>query len=661
MLHRRVPFLRLFLPLCIGIIAGRFFHLPLIVPLTFLAVLFTLLVLFYSAKEKSGNISFGITLNLFILAGGFLLCTYERSSLTNLGREKSLFVAQVSDFPVEKENSYLLRIKLITILKDKAPQKANGSMLIYHQKSRAVLNLMPGDLLIFRCTPQEISNRGNPGEFNYRFYMESKGIKYYAFTRDTDFIKVARPGSVSLRHMSVIFREKVISLYRRRGMEDKEVALAAAITLGEKDMLDASQKDNFSKAGVMHLMAVSGLHAGILSYFMFTALFFLRRKLNWLRILITVTTLWVFAFTAGLTPSVLRASLMFTFLHAGQLMKRRPDPVNTMLASAFVIALAKPTVIFDPAFLLSYMAVLSILLFYNDLYQTIHFRWRTTDRIWQMIVVSVTAQAGTLPLTIMMFNRFPLLFLLSNLIIIPLGGVIVIAGFMTIISSPLPTVSQVFATLAGKSAWLAGFLTEKTAALPFSSIDNIGMSLTECLFLSLFLTFLLYYISGKYKTTIILPLSALLLYSLSLTIRHISVISGSEVIVYNTPGQTALGIREGKNLKLFCRGNEIPAEVKKHCAAAGLRLRLTEIEKEVPLLIKSGYLRIIVTERFNDAVLTRNPDILILTETGHARMQNKEIYPYVVFAVVDSPSKEGEYSENGLWYVRDKGCWRMKL
>ena len=194
---------------------------------------------------------------------------------------------------------------------------------------------MPGDILIIRCTPVEIENRGNPYEFDYRFYHGKPGYKILCFTNSQDIIRHISPTHRKLIHRALIIREKIIGMFRERGIKGERLALVAAITLGQKSMLDPEQKMNFIKAGVMHIMAVSGLHAVILSLFVFNLLFFMKRRFNILRIIITILILWSFAFVTGLTPSVLRATLMFSFLQAGKLMKRPVNGINSVLASAF--------------------------------------------------------------------------------------------------------------------------------------------------------------------------------------------------------------------------------------------------------------------------------------------------------------------------------------
>jgi competence protein ComEC len=324
-------------------------------------------------------------------------------------------------------------------------------MIIYCKKELFTGTYKPGDRLIVRCTPREIINKGNPYEFDYRFYMENNGFRYLSFINGNDIISHEIPERRSIVHRALIIRHRIVEIYRERGISEKRLPLVAAITLGEKSMLDREQKQNFIKAGIMHVMAVSGLHAIILSLFIFKLLFFLKGRFNILRIALTILFLWAFAFITGLTPSVLRATLMFTFMQAGSLMRRRVNAVNSVLASAFILILIRPSVIFDAGFLLSYSAVIFIIVFYRDFYLKLYFKKKPVDWIWQSAAVTMIAQAGTLPLTIMLFNRFPTWFILTNVIIVPLTSVVIIAGCLIPLLYPVRILSILIGTALDSS------------------------------------------------------------------------------------------------------------------------------------------------------------------------------------------------------------------
>ena len=283
----------------------------------------------------------------------------------------------------------------------------------------------------------------------------------------------------------------------------------AAITLGQKNLLEPEQKQNFIKAGVMHIMAVSGLHAVILSMFVFYLLYFLRKRFNILRIIITILILWCFAFVTGLTPSVLRATIMFTFLQAGSLMKREPNGINPVLASAFVLIVARPSVIFDAGFLLSYFAVIYIISFYFDFYQKILFKSWFTDKIWQSAVVTIVAQLGTLPLTIMLFNRFPTYFILTNIIIVPLSNLLIIIGCLLPLLYPVQFLSHFLGFFLSSFTGLTEWLTARASSLPLSNIENIGMTTAECILLTVTIFLFTHYFIRKQPFSILYPLSFL--------------------------------------------------------------------------------------------------------------------------------------------------------
>ncbi len=428
MLHREIPFLRIGLPLCAGIVCGYYYQPDTIFFIASGIIIIASFILSRSLNRNFSNPAYGLSLTFALVHHRALLYTREKSSIPELKPEETYFKGYLSDYPEEKEKTFKMIFRMESGIINGDPVPLKGSLLLYHRKESRCHSYLPGDRFIIKCRPLEITNRGNPYEFDYKFYMENRGISYYAFTDSSDISGFSVPERRNLSHRALIMREKIIGMFRERGIEGDRLALVAAITLGQKNMLDPEQKQYFIKAGVMHIMAVSGLHAVILSLFIFKLLFFLKGRLNILRVLITLLLLWSFAFVTGLTPSVLRATLMFTFLQAGNIMKRPVNPINSVLASAFVLILIRPSVIFDAGFLLSYSAVVFIISFYRDFYLKIRFRHRIPDLIWQSAAVSIIAQAGTLPLTVMLFNRFPTWFILSNIIIVPLSSIVIIVG-----------------------------------------------------------------------------------------------------------------------------------------------------------------------------------------------------------------------------------------
>jgi competence protein ComEC len=547
---------------------------------------------------------------LFI--AGLFLYSNEKRSLSTLKKSEIILKGRLSDYPEEKENSVRMNLRIdANIDYNRHLNPLKGSIILYCKKDSSGNRFLPGDIMIVRCTPVGIASRGNPYEFDYRFYMENHNIRYYAFIDSSDILSHQTPGRRNLKDKARIIRERIIEMFRERGINGERLALVAAITLGQKNMLDPEQKLSFMKAGVMHIMAVSGLHAVILSLFVYKLLFFLKGRLRILRILITLLLLWSFAFVTGLTSSVLRAALMYSFLQAGQMLKRPANGLNSVLASAFVLIMIRASVIFDAGFLLSYSAVIFIISFYRDLYEKIRFKYRIPDLIWQSAAVTIIAQAGTLPLTIMLFNRFPTWFILSNIIIVPVASLVIVTGCLVPLTYHVTFLSKFLAGILDRLTGLTELLTEKVSSLPFSTIENIGLTTVESIFLAVTIFLLLKYLLKRKSISVLYPLTGLLFLFFAGTVKNISTGRTNEIIVYNNSGNTAIGVRTGRILNLYSDSSFICQEAARHCAALNLRL-YHFIIPEGMVSVKAGEKNMIITGNLNSTILkTIQPDIVV--------------------------------------------------
>jgi len=668
-LNKEVPFLRIVVPLCLGIISGVSFapgNLFFAVSGTVILILFCI-SLFFNRQLTNHFFGFSMMLSLFLC--GLFLYNREKTRLSVLDSRESLFYGRLNDYPEEKENSWRMIFRMEESITSGREEKVKGSLLIYCRKGEYLPSFTPGDVLVIRCTPQEITSRGNPHEFDYRFYMENNGIKYFTFIDHGDIIFRSSPEHRKPAHRALIVRQRIISMFRERGIEGDRLALVAAITLGQKSLLDPEQKQHFIKAGVMHIMAVSGLHAVILSMFIFRILFFLKGRLNIIRVIVTIVTLWIFAFITGLTPSVLRAAIMYSFLQAGNTIKRPVNGINSVLASAFVLIIAKPSVIFDAGFQLSYAAVLYIILFYRLLYLKMQFSRRVADLIWQSAAVTVIAQAGTLPLTVMLFNRFPTWFIISNVIIVPLSSLVVILGFIFPMTYPIASVSRLIAWLLGFTTGLTERLTEIASELPLSSIENIGITGIECVFLTIAVFLVTKYLLDRKSISVLYPLAAILMFTSAVTAKKISAGKSAELIVFNSINSATTGIRSGKYLTILSDSMPAGQEVTRHAAVLNLRVVEKRPEKDVIFLKVSGK-NILITNTLNSYLLeAASPDIVIL-KGKKALIERNIIYKVYIEAIVVTPEVSGYYripgSSGGLnagkvHYVEKEGAFYCSL
>ena len=663
MLNKEIPFIRIVAPICCGIVVGLW-----VSPGTtffIVAALITAVVFLVGRyfRKSIYNPVFGLASCLAFFLIGLFLYTKQKEDIHELPEEERIYVGILEDYPLEKPRSHQLELRLRHVLVDGETLPVKGKVLVYND-TVANEKFIPGNILIFRFTPLKITNRGNPCEFDYKFYMENQGYRYYGFSSSEDIIDIQSPEKRKFRYLALIFREKLLNIYRHNGIEGEKLAIIAAITLGEKGLLEPVQKEIFSKAGIMHIMAVSGLHAGIVALLVSWLFFFLRGKLRPIREVISIVSLWVFAFITGLSPSVMRSALMFSFLIAGRLIKRPVNSINSLLASAFVLMIASPSVIFSASFQLSYMAVFYIISFEKHLAGIFDIKNPLPAYLWRSASTTITAQAGTLPLTITFFNRFPTWFIFTNVLILPVATMALIAGFITLLTSPLHIVSTTVAGILDKLIGLTEDLTRKAAALPLSTIDNVGMTVPECIVLTVAITLLFRYLTDRKRLSPLPPLAMIALFTSLVTIKSFIVANESKIIVYNTIDYSTTAFQTGKNLVVFSDSSSVE-EVKRHKATLGLKMDIVKLSDN-PVQIKSLDKKVLITGKINGNIMRKlepeivvlkgknvdiadedygfnHPEAIVISEEVYLRSYQKEILRRITADTLHSVSSDGAF------------------
>ncbi|HUW92425.1 MAG TPA: ComEC/Rec2 family competence protein [Bacteroidales bacterium] len=573
---REIPFLRLLAPLCAGVIAAETAPgADTVVWITVAASAVVLTGLTFRKKYFSDPL-FGIILFVLITAAGYLLYSNSQKRLSTFAKSEQIFLLKLSEYPDKKSNSWSFRARIMAAGTDTLRSGLTGSMLLYCMDDSLTMGWHPGDRIMIRTTPLPVTNNGNPCEFNYKRYMEGQGIRFIGFFSPGDLLEHSSPDRRSLREISLVLARKMTGAFAAAGLQGEDLGLVTALTIGEKDMLDRDLLTSFSRTGAMHIMAVSGLHVGMISLMMSWLLFFMRRRINTLRVMIILLSLWAFAFITGLSPSVLRATIMFSFLQTGTLLRRQGNSMNILLASAFLLITARPAVLFEAGFQLSYIAVAFIILFYEPLYRILKLRNKVTNWFWQMTAVSIVAQAGTFAMTVRLFNIFPLLFLLSNLIIIPVSFAVLMLALLLVIFSAVSPVAALFGTLLKWLSHLTIGYTHFAASLPHGVIENIGLTGVESLLLTLVITLLMASILRVGKLTLKPFLIAASLFVTCGLIRNISESRKEGPLVYNIKGKPLTAYQSGKVLTLSLDDEVIPAEVRKHAATRGLKIEVRQ-------------------------------------------------------------------------------------
>ncbi len=573
---REIPFLRLTVPLCAGVIMAE--YLPGIAIAATAAAVIAIIVMTVRLLRTAylSDIIFGAALMVFIAAAGCLLRTTERQRLSDLTDVRQEITLRISGYPDRGNSGCSVRGRILSINSGDTVTASRGSMLLWLMSDTVPSRWKPGDIISVRLRPVRVKNNGNPCEFNYRRYLEGQGIRYMAFFRAGD-ITGFRPGSRrSLRERSLIAAHGMTEVFRRAGLQGEALGLITALTIGDKELLDRERLTTFSRSGAMHIMAVSGLHVGMISMALSWLLFFMRGRLKKIRALVIVTALWGFAFITGLTPSVLRATIMFTFLQAGSILNRPAAGMNSLLASAFILTALHPSVIFEAGFQLSYLAVAFIIAFYTPLYRLLKIRNKVADYLWQMTAVSLVAQAGTLALSVSLFNIFPLLFLLTNIVVIPISFVVLMLAMLLLAFSPFPPVASFIAILLDR---LAGFTLGFTGVISGADhgvITNIGMSASETIMLTVASALLLAALLRINRLTLRPFIVAVILLLACNTVKSARELHRDMIITYHIRGDNLTVRQHGRLLLVPSSPGGIPPEVRKHACTRGLKIKLIE-------------------------------------------------------------------------------------
>lgn len=576
MQFREIPFLRLYAPLCAGVIVAEAAPPVTAVALIVAAIAVAVMSVRLFRKSYFSDNLYGAAIALFLFAAGYLLRTEEHSRPDELADSRQLITVRLSEYPEKKNAGWSFSAKIISVCENDSLRHSRGSLMLWFMSDTLPPAWEPGDHLVLNIRPRQVENNGNPCEFNYRRYLEGQGIKYMAFFRPGDIREYRTGTRHTVRESSLIAAHAMIGAFRKAGLRGESLGLVTALTIGDKELLDREHLTSFSRSGAMHIMAVSGLHVGMISMALSWMLFFLRGRLTVVRAAIIVPALWGFAFITGLSPSVLRATIMFTFLQAGSLMHRPAASMNSLLASAFIITAVRPAVLFEAGFQLSYLAVAFIIAFYNPLYRLLKARNRIADWLWQMAAVSLVAQAGTLALTVRLFNTFPLLFLLTNIVVIPVSFIVLLLAMLLLVTSPFPPLASFLAFILDHLARFTLSFTGAISSVDHGVIMNIGMSATETVLLTTAMAFLLMALLRVGKITLKPFIVATMLLIACNTVKTAEEMHRERFIVYNIRGAELRVRQHGRVLLVPSADGLVPAEVRKHAGTRGLKIVVTD-------------------------------------------------------------------------------------
>lgn len=532
-----------------------------------LVLCWTLIILFKINWVRNFAGIFGLTLIATLF--GLQLHNQQELSISNHWRhfdDITAFEGNVIAEPLEKTSTMRYTIKVNSVYTADSAQAATGKLHLYikressfglFDKSNNTLNY--GDQIRVFARPSAIPPPTNPEEFNYAAYVAREQIHGQSFTTH-DRVEVIGNDprnpilafSFGLRHS---LQEKIT-----RYISNKEAqSIALALLIGVKDFLSDDIKTAYASAGAMHVLAVSGLHVGILYMVLLVVLKPLtKRKSGELLVaLISVTIIWIYAMLTGLSPSVLRAAVMFSVVAMGNTFGRDKSIYNSIGIAAFILLLWNPNLLFSVGFQLSFLALTGIVYLQPRIYRWIYVSNPFLNKVWEISAVSIAAQVATLPLTVYYFNQFPTYFFISNLVVIPGATLIMFIGVgMLAVGSIWDFGGYFIGFFLDGLIQLMNYLVLAVEAIPGSLVTWLYLDSTQ--------TWLLYgglvlILMGFYHRFILYLSMAVLVISTAFGISYVrnwDQLHDEELVVYDLYTTTAVDWIKGDQATLFLGSEE---------------------------------------------------------------------------------------------------------
>jgi competence protein ComEC len=541
--YSSVPFLRLLIPLFIGEGVQRCW--PAISPVHILSILFGLvafLIIFRKLSFK-GQSYWGVVFFISVFCIGFLRSIQSTAYFPVLPKQQYFTI--LDDYPLEKEKTFQVVCQIA---------ETNYRVIAYLSKSKSIMDAEPGDVLFFDGLPEIVQNDGNPFEFDYRNYLNNKDIGYRIFLKESQFAILKGARQLDLSRQALIGRKNLIENLHQSGIIKESVDLIASISFGARDEVDKETIKSFTNTGVIHVLAVSGMNVGLIFIILDFFLRFLKsfRSGSVLYTLIILIGIWSYALLTGMSASILRAAMMFTFVLIGTILRRKTSIFNSLAVSAFLLLVWDPSLITDVGFQLSYAAVLAIVVIQPIIYKQLFFKIWIIDKLWMMISVTFAAQLGTLPFTLNYFHQFPVYFWLANIIVIPLVTLILYLSFAVVF---LHYVSGFLASALGFildwAVRLVIFTVNFVEDLPWAVWRGLYPSLLQT-FLASVLLILIFQFVHKKKASIVYGVfcSAILLF-VTFSVSEYKQLTRSEIIFFNLPETRAMAFATGRDVVIL--------------------------------------------------------------------------------------------------------------
>jgi competence protein ComEC len=556
----RFPFVRITLALVGGILAARYWTGPVWLAGGLLGLLLFTYVLVIVGTPLTTYVFWSPWLGLLGLGGIFLLgywhwLTHEVRHDPKHLTHWSASIEAYEAIALEDAHTKIARSSVVVAVRRARVQgqwkQVQGKVWMSLPKSTS-FQVRYGDVLLIRGPPREVPVARNPHEFDYAAFLGLSQVYHQHFAARNEVVVVAHQPPNPVKVLSFQVLRYCQALFTQHIHHPKARAVVLALVLGQKDALTSEVSTSYARTGTMHVLAVSGLHVGILYWFLslFWRLLKFIWNVRWFSPVVSLVVLWFYAFVTGLSPSVLRATTMFTLMAVAPMLGKQPSIYNTLAASAFLLLLWNPMFIFSVGFQLSYLAVLGIVYLQPRIYRLLVLNHWILGKLWLLASVSIGAQVATAPLSVYYFNQFPTYFVIANWVVVPAALVILCLGLLVLMTSFWAGLSVLLAWLLETVVLGVNTFTERVQRLPCSLVEPIDFSAPVALLLYGLLVLCLAFLHTKrmqYLTAMCLLAMLLSLHTIQV---YLSQQTQCKVIFYSIDHHQVISFVKGRHSTL---------------------------------------------------------------------------------------------------------------
>ncbi len=629
----RLPFIRISIAFIAGIVMGQYWLLPIIALKIVMAIGLIFLIGFYflpaSIKFRYNWIG-GLLIHIVFIGFGWMLLQLDQQK------------------PVLPNNSPLIVSIRDPLSNSKLSLKTTGvigktKLALYFKKDSIASSIKIGTQIALIKKPATITSIHNPGGFNYKAYAASQQIFYQCYLTNNDYriISTVSPSYISQVLASV--QQYVLNTIQEFIHGAKEKSIAEALLIGYKKNLNPELLQAYSNTGVVHIIAISGMHLGMI----YGLLLFLLKPLsktrigNWLRLIIMLLVIWTFTLVTGAAASILRSAIMFSFIIVGQPYRKKAPIYNSIAASAFCILCYNTLQLWDIGFQLSYTAVISIVAFSKTIRNLLFLENKLLKSCWELTSVTIAAQIGTIPLLLFYFHQFPNLFIFSNFIAVPLSGIILYLEIILVAIVPIKFIAMYIGELTSFLIRVMNNVIENTARIPFAVTHDIQINLLQTILLYAFILLIAFGLMKKNKPSIYVALFCLIICCAIHANDQIKAASQYKLMVYYLPKKSAVDIFAGTNHQFIGDPSidQNPLAIKNYLSPTRILYRANtpaihsaiftqQGVGSIPLIVGPKKRVLLVNDAFKlPSYLTNHSiDLIILTGNPLIGLENLSIY-----------------------------------